>query len=429
MDLALRDGFLMLIIRLAIASLFNRRTTALLTILSIAVSVVMLLGVEKIRRDAKLGFANSVSGTDLIVGARSGAVQLLLYSVFRMGDATANVSWATYQAIANEPEVAWAVPISLGDSHSGFRVLGTTTAYFDHFRFGNRQSLEFAQGRVFNRPFDVVLGAEVAHKLGYMTGESIVLSHGTGELELSRHADKPFTVVGLLAPTGTPVDRTVHVSLAGIEAIHDDWEDGRHQPSGVIGKRPVNPEELVPESITAFLVGVKKKSQIFSLQRKINTMSLEPLMAIIPGVALQQLWDLMRVAEQTLRIISVFVVFTALLGMLTVILAALEARRRELAVLRAVGARPRHLAALLVVEAGLFSLVGTALGLLILAGLTTLARPFVLREFGVPLLPSWPYSGDLALLAALIASALLVSLIPAWRAFRMSLSDGLSIRV
>ncbi len=417
------------IIRLAWASLLNRRGAALLTIVSIALSVAMLLGVEKLRRDARAGFADTLSGTDLIVGARSGAVQLLLYSVFRIGDATNNISWESYQKLAESPGVKWTIPLSLGDSHAGYRVLGTTTDYFRHYQYGRRQNLVFAQGRPFAAPFDVVLGAEVARKLNYGLGQSVVLAHGSGELNLNEHDDKPFTVTGILAPTGTPVDRTLHVSLAGIEMIHEGWEDGRARSDNLLGKRPLSAERAIPETITAFLIGVDRKTRLFALQRQINTFADEPLLAVIPGVALQQLWDVMRVAEQTLQIVSVFVVLTALLGMLTAILATLQARRREMAVLRAVGARLSHLAGLFIAEAGVLAVIGAGVGLLILNALTLVARPFVMDRFAVALSTLWPGARDWWLLAAVIGCALLISLVPAWRAFRLSLADGLSLRL
>ena len=121
----------MTVVRLALSSLANRWLTALLTVLAIAVSVMLLLGVEKVRTGAKASFANTISGTDLIIGARSGGIQLLLYSVFRIGNATSNMTWRSYEDIRRRPEVAWMIPLSLGDSHRGFRVLGTTSKYFE----------------------------------------------------------------------------------------------------------------------------------------------------------------------------------------------------------------------------------------------------------------------------------------------------------
>lgn len=207
------------ILNLAWKSLLNRKATALLTVLTVAIAVVLLLGVERIRTQAKESFANTISGTDLIVGGRSGQVNLLLYSVFRIGNATNNIDWKSYQEFSQHPAVKWAIPISLGDSHKGFRVLGTNHSYFEHYRYGSKQPLTLSQGREFNGLFETVIGADVAQALGYQVGSQIIIAHGISDVGFSRHDNLPFTVVGILAPTGTPVDKTVHVSLEAIEAI------------------------------------------------------------------------------------------------------------------------------------------------------------------------------------------------------------------
>ena len=233
----------------------------MLTVLAIAVSVVLLLGVEKVRSGAKASFANTISDTDLIVGARSGGIQLLLYSVFRIGNATNNMSWRSYQAISERPEVAWMVPLSLGDSHRGFRVLGTSQDYFKRYRFRGGQELSFSSGQQFEDLFDAVVGADVAAELGYKTGDQIIVSHGIGKIITADHKDKPFTVSGVLAKTGTPVDRTVHVSLEAIEAIHIDWQSGRRRADLQISQEEVRKlqSKLKPKAITAAFVGLKSK--------------------------------------------------------------------------------------------------------------------------------------------------------------------------
>jgi len=213
-------------LRLALSSLWSRKGSVMLTFLAITVSVFVLLGVEQIRQQAKNSFGNTVSGIDLIIGARTGDINLLLYSVFRLGNATNNISWKSYQTIATDPNVAWTIPISLGDSHKGYRVMGTTSDYFTHFRYGKDKPLELAEGAPFSDLYDVVLGAEVARTLAYQLGDRLILSHGMGNTSFSNHDDSPFRVTGILESTGTPVDRTLHVSLEGIEAIHVGWQDG-----------------------------------------------------------------------------------------------------------------------------------------------------------------------------------------------------------
>jgi len=405
----------------------NRKFTAILTILAIALSVMLLVGVEKVRHGARASFANTISGTDLIVGGRSGSLALLLYSVFRIGNATNNITWESYQDIASRRGVKWTVPISLGDSHRGFRVMGTDTSYFEHFRFARVRSLAFTKGQPFAAVQDVVLGAEVAAALEYKLGDQIVLAHGLGDVNLVKHDENPFTVVGILEKTGTPVDRTLHVSLEGIAAIHIGWEAGVPPPGGHSLLSLQNPD-LKPEAITAFLIGVETKFAIFGLQRIINEYPQEPLLAILPGVALQELWDIMSVAEKALFVISVCVVMTGLIGMMTAILTSLNERRREMAILRSVGARPRHILLLLVGEAALLALTGVLLGVALLYAILWIAQPQIESRFGLFI----PISGltwyETTLLLCVLGAALLMGLVPAVRAYLNSLADGLSVR-
>ena len=416
-------------LQLTLKSMLNRRSTTLLTILVIAISVVLLLGVEKVRTEARASFANTISGTDLVVGARSGAVQLLLYSVFRIGDATNNITYETYEQIITHPNVAWAVPLSLGDSHEGFRVVGTTKAYFEQYRYGRERSLELSEGQPFEALFDAVLGHDVARALGYSLGQDITLAHGTSDVSLLNHADKPFTVVGILAKTGTPVDQSIHVSLEAIEALHIDWESGVPIPNRAISAEEVETLELTPGAVTAFLLGVKSKTGIFALQRAINEYNREPLLAVLPGVALQELWNLLGFAERALLIVSSFVVLSGFVGMLSSILSSLSERRREMAILRSVGARPWQIFALLSAEALLFTVLGCILGVILLYTFLLLVRPYIASQFGlfIAITPLGRY--DLNLLALVVVTGFVTGLVPAFLAYRNSLADGMTVRV
>ncbi len=417
------------IISLSHRSLLNRRGTVSLTVLAIALSVMMVLGVERLRHDAKASFANTISGTDLIVGARGGTIQLLLYAVFRIGNATNNVSWKSYRDIAARPGVAWTVPLSLGDSHKGFRVMGTTADYFRHYRYGRKQNLAFTAGAPFKNIFDTVLGADAARYLGYKLGDDIVVAHGLGQVGFLRHDDKPFKVTGILKKTGTPVDRTVHVSLAGIEAIHIDWRSGSRIPGMAVDAEALREGSLQPKAITAFLVGTTTRFGAFHLQRAINEYPREPLLATLPGVALQELWDLMGTAETALRAISVFVVVAGLLGMLTMLLSSLNERRREIAILRSVGARPIHVFGLFSLEAGLISLAGALVGLIFLYLGLIIARPIIDAQYGLLLSIGPPSLRDMVLLGLVVSAGILVGMVPAYRAYRHSLADGMIIRL
>lgn len=419
----------MAIFSLALKSLINRRFTASLIVLSIALSVALLLGVERVRTESRNSFANTISGTDLVVGARSGAINLLLYSVFRIGDATNNISWKSYQHFAKNPLVAWTIPISLGDSHKGFRVLGTNEDYFRHYRYAHKRHLKFREGQPFKGVYEAVLGYQVAKKLHYRLGQKIIIAHGAGMTSFALHADKPFTVVGILDPTGTPVDRSVHIPLQGIEAIHKDWVNGRHVPGMKISAQQALEMDLTPKLITAFMVGLKSRIATFRVQREINDYRREPLSAILPGVALQQLWDLMSIAENALLVVTALVVAVGLVGMLTVMLAGLNERRREMAILRSVGARPIHVFLLIAGESLLLSLVGVVFGLLLLYTALVITQPFIESHYGLFLPLGVPSSRESLMLALVVVAGLIIGLIPGYRAYRYSLSDGMSIRI
>lgn len=415
------------ILLLALKSAWARRLTLSITLIAIALASALLLAVERVRVDARESFTQAISGVDLVVGPRTGAVQLMLYAVFHSGAATNNMKLESYEALATHPAVAWAVPLSLGDSHHGYPVLGTSPDYFTRLRYGDKQALAFAEGKPFTEVFQAVLGSEVAEKLGYRLGEQITLSHGLAELG-PEHADKPFTVVGILAPTGTPTDRTVHVSLEAITAIHLDWAGGAPMPGFAIPAEYVKKFDLKPKEITAMLIGLKSRSDVFRLQRHINGWRGEPLMAVLPGVALDELWQTLTVVERTLLVLSALVVAVGLAGLMATMLAGLNERRRELAILRALGAGPGSIFLMLTFEGLLVTMLGVALGsVLLLAGVALLA-PLAQAQFGVHLVPRLFSANEIALLLSIIGTGLVASLVPGWRAWRMSLADGLTPR-
>ena len=414
---------------LVVKSLWNRRVTAALAVIAIAVSVALILSVDKVRRDAMASFTQTISGVDLVVGARSGAVQLLLYSVFRIGNATNNISWESVEDIRRMRGVGWTVPLSLGDSHRGYRVLGTTSEYFERYRHGDGRALELASGAVFDDVFDAVIGSEVARELGYAVGREIVVAHGTGSVAVTEHADQPFRVSGVLAPTGTPVDRTVHVSLEGIEAMHVDWASGMQRPGEPTSPQEIRQMTLETEAVTALLVGLESRGAVFRVQRAINEYRAEPLLAILPGVALQQLWDLVGVAENALLVVSAFVVLAGLINLVSVLLAGLNERRREMAILRATGARPAHVFALLVAESGVLAALGVALGLALHLLAVAIGGLWIEDRFGIAVPLGLPGARDWAVLGGILLAGLGAGALPAWRAYRLSLADGMAQRL
>ncbi len=406
-----------MLLKLATKSLLQRRVSVSLTVMMIAVSVFVLLSVETIRTQAKESFSKTVSGVDLIVGARTGQLNLLLYSVFHIGQASNNVSWQSYQQITASPNVAWTIPLSLGDSHHGYRVLGTTTDLFTFFHYDKKKALEFAQGHAFSDLYDAVIGADIAKKLGYKIGMNITLSHGVASTSFSNHKDKPFTISGILKPTGTPIDKTVYVSLQGIKAIHVDWKNGVKLPEGYT---KINKEMLRAQSITAFMVGLKSKLSTFSVQRQVNTFPQEALMAILPGATLVQLWQMLGNVEQVLLLISVLVLAGALLGMSNMLLVTIRERQHEIAVLRAVGASPWVILLLIQLEAMLLVTSGILLAMFMLWGCIQLFRDTLISEYGLFISEQVFNTTILVDITWILLASFLVTMLPAFNAYRHS---------
>jgi len=415
-----------LALSLAWASLWHRRRVLALVTLTLTLSVTLLLGVQYLRTEVRQSFTNTISGTDLIVGARSGQLNLLLYTVFHIGDATNNIRWSTYQDLADDSRIDWIVPLSLGDSYRGHRVVGTNGGFMEHFRYGRETPLTLTEGVWFSDVFDVVLGADVARKHQHGLGDELILSHGGGRTSFSNHSDTPFTVTGILAPTGTPVDQAVYISLDGMEAMHIGWESGVAIPGRTVTPEQARARDLTPGSITAALVGIERKVMTFQVQRNINESPLEPLSAVLPGVALSELWRIMGQFERALLGITAFVVVTSLIGLIAVLLTLQAQRSREIAILRATGASPALVAALHVIECVSLSLLSCVLALVLAAGGLALLGPWLLEQHGIQIALR-PLTGiEWLILASVPATAAVVGLVPALKAWRQSRNQGLS---
>lgn len=421
-------------------SAWNRRSTLIWVVVSLALATALLWTLERLRHDIRTSFAQSVSGVDLIVGARSSPVQLMLFSVFHIGSVPQTLSMDSVRAVAQHRSVSWVVPLSLGDSHRGFPVLGTTPAYFQHFAYGDKQPLVLQSGAVFAGTLDglyeAVVGAEVARQMGYGLGQRITLGHGLHEHghdhagdEPDEHTDKPFKVVGILAPTGTPVDRTVHVSLQALEALHLGWVSGAPLAGGQIPADQARKFDLEPTEVTAALVGLKTRAAVFNVQRFVNHHASEALMGVMPGVALGELWTVLGLGENAMLAVSALVALVSVFSLMAVVLAGLNERRRELAVLRAVGAGPRHVLGLLALEGMWVTGAGVLLGVLLAQAGMALGVPWLQNALGIRLQMAAPLPTQWAVAAAVLLAGLMASLGPAWRAYRMSLVDGLSPRV
>ncbi|MBL1271383.1 MAG: ABC transporter permease [Oceanospirillales bacterium] len=413
-----------LAISLAGASLWHRRKVLALVCLTLTLSVTLLLGIQYLRTEVKQSFTSTISDTDLIIGARSGQLNLLLYTVFHIGDATNNIRWSTFQELEQDTRIDWLIPISLGDSYKGFRVVGTSKDFGEHFRVGRGQPLNLTDGQWFDGVFDVVLGAGVARTLNHRIGDEIILSHGGGRTSFSNHKDTPFTVTGTLEATGTPVDQAVYISLQGMEAMHVGWESGVAIPGRTLTPEQAEGRDFSPSAITAVFAGLDHKILTFRVQRELNQYAGEPLSAILPGVALSELWRLMSQFERALLGITGFVVITSLIGLVAVLLTLQTQRAHEIAILRATGASPGLIASLYLIECLGLAVVACVTSLGLSAFAISMLGPWLLTNYGVQIQLRPLNIEEWALLISVPLAAVLVALAPALSAWRHSRSQG-----
>lgn len=470
-----------MLFNVAFKSLLNRKGSALLTLFTLTLSLFVLLTIEDIRHQSKQSFSRAVSGVDLIVGAPTGQLNLTLASVFGIGYLTNSVEWQSYQTLEQHPQVDWLVPISLGDSHKGNRVIGTNSDYFELVKYGNKQNLRFAQGGAFIDDAyiaaQVVLGGRVANELGYKLGDEIVLSHGLGVTSFQHHDQVPFVVAGILELTGTPTDSALFVSLSGMVRMHDDSrqaikttpiksnkqnsdehhahkaqghaEHDKHQHDEHAHKHQEHAEHDKhkhdehahkhndhaehndsheheghihnTEQVSAVLVGVKAKYATLMVQKYVNDFTGEPLMAVLPGVALTELWRLLSKVETVLLVIAILVLISSLFGMCAMLLSSMQERVREIAVFRALGASKSFIFWLIQLE--VLMLISLAGGLALVLGYLShwLTQPILLQQFGLAIEANLLSETKMLMLLASLVAAFVVGLVPAVLAYKRAL--------
>jgi len=412
--------------RLALASLRARRLPVGLVTIALAAAMVLLLSIERVQNATQDGFNQTLSGVDLIIGPRSGSIELVLYTTFHLGRPTNNITTETINDIANRPEIEWLVPIALGDNHRGFRVVATTPQYFEHIKYAGNRVLKFQSGQPFAAIDGVVIGSAVAQELGYTVGSKLFITHGASATMAQVHDDFAFTVAGILEPTGTPNDRAVFVDLKGYELIHLGWQSGTQafRLSG-IDLDSIPEDKLVPKTITAAYVGLKSKLGLFQFMRDVQAYPEEPISAIVPGLALAELWSIVGMVDKVFQFLSWMIIAISLIAMVTMTITSLDSRTREMTILRATGASPWHLSALVMMESFLIGMGSIVISIGLVTLSTWLASDYLATSLGITPTISWLSLNELMILTLILLSGLASSLVPAMMVFRRSLQQGL----
>ena len=400
--------------------------TSLVTI-SLMASMVLLLSIERIQQGAEEGFNQSISGVDAIIGPRSSSIELVLYTVFHLGRPTNNITTKTVNDVKLRGDISWLVPIALGDSHKGFRVVATEPNYFEHIKYANGQPLVFSKGVAFAELSETVLGSDVAEKLSYTVGSKIQITHGSVESIGSKHDDFSFMVTGILNKTGTPIDQAIFLDLKGYELLHLGWKSGKK----IFNLDDINlsslPEDaLIPKTVTAAFIGLKSKLTLFNFSKNIREYPKEAISAVIPGIALSELWSIVGLVDKGFQLLSWIIIAISLIAMVTLIIASLDNRKQEMTIYRANGASPKFLAMMVLCESLVIGLTAIVGAIILVTIVTYFATVQLNLALGISPSFKWISMGEITVFSFILLAGALSSLIPAVMVFRKNLHQTLS---
>ena len=374
-----------------------------LNLLLVAAGIAMMTFILAVSSQLEERAGRDARGTDLVVGAKGSPLQLILSSVYHADIPTGNIPASALAALAAQPQVRSAIPLALGDNFHGLRIVGSTTALLDHY------GAQLAQGKLFTQPMQAVFGARAARETGATVGARFAGAHGLaagGEL----HDHAPYTVTGILQPTGTVLDRLILTPVASVWQVHETDPD----------EPPAVPATAPGRELTAVLVQYASPLAAIGLPRWVNA---QPrLQAAQPAVEAARLFTLLGAGVDVLRAIAAGVLLVATLSLFVALYGALQQRALDMAILRTLGASPAKLLRLLLAQGVLLSLAGAAIGWLLgHAGIAVLEwlQPLDLQPWRIA-------AGEAWLAVTAVAVGLLAAALPAVRAYRTDIAATLA---
>jgi putative ABC transport system permease protein len=390
--------------------LWSRPLAAALNLLLLSLGLASITLVLLVNHQIQQAFARDLAGIDVVVGAKGSPLQLILSGVFQIDTPTGNVPLAEVQALQANPQVAKLIPISMGDSFKGYRIIGTTPDYLSHY------AGVMASGAMWQAPMQAVLGAKVARDTGLRVGDSFAGSHGLGGGGHA-HGQTPYTVTGVLAPNGSVMDRLILTPTESVWRVHekDTALDAADQK--------ILEEE---REVTLALIQYRSPLAAVTFPRFINTTT--NMQAASPALEVSRLLGLIGIGADVLRAFAGVLLLTAGLGVFIALWSAVRERRADLALLRMLGAAPRQLAALLWCEALWLALLATLLGLALGQGVAALLAVALDVDKSISLAAlNWPVE-LLTVPALALGVAVASALLPTWEAYRVSVLELLQSR-
>lgn len=400
-------------LRFAWRFLWSRPLGAALNVLLLSLGLASITFLLLVGAQLSKAFDRDLAGIDVVVGAKGSPMQLILSGVLHIDVPPGNVPLSAIKEMAKNPLVDQIIPISLGDNYAGYRIVGTSLAYLAHYGAKLEQG---SQNRLWDAPMQVVLGATVARQLGLALGQSFVGSHGLAAGGHT-HGDNPYTVVGILAPSGSVLDRLILTDTASVWKVHEDYTATDDEDRVALEAE---------REITMGLIKYKTPMAALSFPRYVNTST--EMQAAAPALEISRLMHMLGLGTDVLRAFAGVLLLTAGLSVFIALWSAVRERRADLALLRMLGAPPYRIAALLLCEALWLGVIASVLGLL-LGQAFTLALAWLLQLDNSLLIGGMVWPAELVVVPVLALIVSLVSaLLPAWGAYRVSVLELLQAR-
>ncbi len=402
-------------------SLRQHALSTSITVLSAALACGLVMGVFSLSRQTREAFVGGEVGFDAVLGARGSALQLVLNTVFHLETSPGNIPWSLYEEVRADRGVELALPYAVGDNYRGYRVVGTTTELFGDFELQRGKRLAFHAGRAFEPAFrEAVVGSYAAQELGLRPGSTFQPYHGVTFQEGAQHAEV-YTVVGVLEPTNSPTDRVLFIPIDGV------FRMGGHILRGS-GEAYTASEATIPDEhkeLSAVMLRLRNPQAGFRLNQLVNQQGSVATLAFPIGASLGELFDKLGWVNRVLELVAYLVVVVAAGSILASLYNTMNERRREFAILRALGASRGTVFAAIVSEAATIALLGGLLGYGVYAALLLGAGSVLQQQTGVVLDP-WSFHPALLWTPALMfALGALAGLLPAFKAYGTDVASTL----
>ena len=443
--------------KIVLKNMRQRALATWLTTLSVMLGVALTVAILLIRNGMQHRFEQSTLGYEMVVGAKGSPLQLVLNTVFNLDISPGNVPWKLFEQMRSDRRVKFAAPFAVGDNYKGFRIIGTTDTYLKDFEFSQGKKFALAEGRLFNfsedtlhqafaeanerakerearergemppprqgheinRPFEAVLGATVAQDTGLKVGQTFIAAHGVQEsAEAEQHEHNPWTIVGILAPTHTAADRALYINLDSFYEI--EGHEIREKP-GKEEKPDTDPEA---GQISGMVLKLRSPLHALPLYRELNDR--EDAMAAFPAAEVRKLFAIVGNVDRVLLAQAILIAIVAGAAIAVSIYNSMSERRREIAILRALGAKRPTIFAIVVLEAITICVVGAVVGLLAGHAVVAGANTVLVRVSGftVPAMQFQPL--EWLVLAGCVLLGTLAGFGPALRAYHTEVAENLA---